>query len=86
MVVKAFMDRKENEQKQSRVEVYNTAYLTSMFVGLILGGKVLPTYEDIYKEGIQVEQEGPTRAEIEASIMQDKLQEFAKKANENRKK
>lgn len=86
LVVKAFMEHQESKQKQIQVEVYNTAYLTSIFVGCILGGKQLPTYNDVFKEGIQeIQVEDPAKELIEASILADKMRDFARNANEQRK-
>ena len=87
MVCEAFIDEKKYEQRLLKVETYNTAYLSSLFIGLVLSGKTIPKFSTIYPDEDDTSNviEEEDRQRIEASILQDKMMEFAKNANEQRK-
>ena len=53
MVIDAFIKKEESKAQQVKIALYNNAYLTSMFVGHVLGGKSIPKYEDVFKEELQ---------------------------------
>lgn len=82
MIIDAFINKEKNKQQLVQVVLYNNAYLTSMFVGHVLGGKSIPKYEDIFKEELQ---QGPNDDSLEDSILADRLRDFARNANKQRK-
>ena len=82
MVIDAFIKKEESKAQQVKIALYNNAYLTSMFVGHVLGGKNIPRYEDVFKEELQ---HGSNDEVMEDSILADMMRDFARNANEQRK-
>lgn len=82
MVIDAFIKKEESKAQQVKIALYNNAYLTSMFVGHVLGGKSIPKYEDVFKEELQ---HGSNDEVMEDSILADMMRDFARNANEQRK-
>ena len=82
MVVDEFVETREQEEKIKKAHVYNLAYLNALFVGSVLGGKQIPSYEDVYQETAKPE---PKKVNMESEILKEKLRDFAREANKRRK-
>jgi len=89
MVVDAYIEKRKLDDKQLKATIYNQAYLTSMFVGSILGGKSIPQIDKVFPEMTQEPQDenhGKTNGvDNSVIIIREKMREFAKHANERRK-
>lgn len=83
MVVDEFVETREQEEKLKKAHVYNLAYLTALFVGSVLGGKQIPSYEDVYQEPAKPEPN--KKVNMESEILKEKLRDFAREANKRRK-
>ena len=83
MVVDEFVETREQEEKLKKAHVYNIAYLTALFVGSVLGGKQIPSYEDVYQETAKPEPN--KKVNMESEILKEKLRDFAREANKRRK-
>lgn len=87
MVIDAYIEKKKFKDKQTRINIYNQAYLTSMFVGTILGGKPIPQIDNVFpdlKPEPQVENQSKTM-DRESIILKEKMIDFANEANKRRK-
>lgn len=82
MIIDSYIGKEELKQQQAKVIIYNNAYLTSVFVGHILGGKKIPDYSEIFKDEPKVQ----TDEAIEDSLLADRMRDFARNANKQLKK
>lgn len=86
MVAEAYIENRKDEDKILKSTIYNQSYLTAMFVGQMLSGKKVSTFEDIFPDvALNTQGSEKSKAEIEASIIRDKFMDFARKANEQRR-
>ena len=84
-VVEAYIEKKKNEDKQLKGIIYNNAYLTALFVGQMLGGKHIASFEDIFPDE-KNENDTMTHQQMQDEILKEKLRDFAKKANQQRRR
>lgn len=78
MQIETYQEMKQHEAKEKSAEIYQNAMLISSFVGCVLSGKSIPTYEDIFEKQ---EQEQIDRNTI---LIKERLLDFAQEANRRR--
>ncbi len=83
LVIDAFIKKEEDKAQQIKIALYNNAYLTSIFVGHILGGKSIPQYSDVFKEELNAPKSQQDEA-VDDSILADMMRDFARNANKQR--
>lgn len=86
MVCDAFIEDRELEQKQLKYRLYNQAYLNALMIGSVIGGKTIPSVEEVFPDDTRMTQdEDKRKADIQMSLIKDKLRDFAREANKRRK-
>ena len=83
LVTETYIENKKQEVRMNNIKVYNTAYLTSTFVGLILDGKKLPKINTVFPD---TEEEKTDGVDNEVILVREKLKEFARNANKQRRR
>ena len=82
-IVEAYVEKRNIDNKLLKNAIYNNSYLTALFVGQMLGGKKISSYEEIFPEEKTESVEPKTN--IADEVLKDRLRDFARKANEQRK-
>ena len=84
MAIEIYVERKKRDLKSKQRELYDLAYMTSIFVGKVFNGHTLPKIEDIFPD----EQETPQEEKIDNSwvIIKERMIDFAQEANKRRHK
>ena len=88
MATDSFIENKQNEQKTQKVILYNQAYLTSLFIGKMLGGKTIPQIGELFPELNQTPQDVKEEEKVDNSwmIIKERMIDFANEANKRRNK
>lgn len=91
MVIQAYSDEKKNENKALKAELYNSAYLTAVFVGKMLAGKSIPQIHEVFPElaqDVQKEQESKPAEPVDNSwiLIKERMIDFANEANKHKRK
>lgn len=84
LVTEVYIEEKKTESKVFNTRIYNAAYLTASFVGLILNGKQPPTIENVFPD-VEVEPAKTNGVDNEVIKVREQLREFAMNANKRRK-
>ena len=87
-ILNDYVEKEQIRAKEITATSYNIAQLTAAFVGSVIAGKQIPKIEELYPSFASDKPEEPKMSEEEkqAIIMGEKLKEFAKKHNEQRRK
>lgn len=84
LVTETYLENKKQEMKMNNIRIYNIAYLTSTFVGLILDGKKPPKINTIFPD---TEEDAKTDGvDNEVILVRERLKEFAMNANKQRRR
>jgi len=88
IVSNAFIENKEIEVKSIKANTYNQAYLTTLFIGKMLGGKSIPKIEEVFPELSTDVQESPQKEVVDNSwiIIKERMIDFANEANKRMNK
>ena len=87
-IVNAYQKKVETDIENQKGIIYQTAYLTAVFIGTSMSGKPIPSYEEIFpKETIADDNELSERDKLAMAMYRDQFIDYAKKVNErNRQK
>lgn len=84
-VMTAYIEKKKTEDKQLKAALYNNAYLTALFVGQMLNGKHIASFEDVFPDE-KKEEAKVDKQRMQDEILKEKIRDFARKANEQRRR
>ena len=87
MVIDAYIEKRKFEDKQSKITIYNQAYLTSLFVGSVIGGKSIPPIDKVFPE-LKPEPQEVNQSKTmdrDSIILKERMIDFANEANKRRR-
>ena len=84
MAIEIYVEEKKRELKSKQRELYDLAYMTSVFVGKVFNGHNIPKIEELFPD----EQNDASEDKVDNSwiIIKEKMIDFANEANKRRHK
>lgn len=82
LIIETFSENRKIEIEQQKHNIYNTSFLTALFVGCVFNGKNIPTISEVFPDTAVEE----TKEDTSVLIIKEKLLDFANEANKRRMK
>ena len=87
IVVDNFILEKENETKLTKIKLYNQAYLNTLMIGKMIGGKTIPQLEEVFPDLTGINQDKQEeKTDNSWIIIKERMIDFANEANKRRNK
>lgn len=88
LIIDNYIKTKQDDVKLDKIRTYNQAFLSSLFIGKMLGGKSIPPIEQIFPDVIEMPQEEKHDNQMDNNliIIKERMIDFANEANKRRNK